>query len=130
MPNKNLSKFLPALVLIGSISCAVRNPQLLYTYENQSDLNVLRAFPHNNLGRKTSIEAAENEARTLREGNVDWNRFKSMTAPGDEVWTWVGNNSVPRRSFDKEGATKAGYCLLRKGKVIAIFDCFTVEVIQ
>ena len=114
-------------ILSFSISC-IHKP--LFTLENQSDYPFIAGFPHNSLVGKTNIEQIERGPKAFLEHNPDWDHFKSLMAPGDEVWE-CSTDHLPetKNSSENKNSARFGVCLIRKGKIIAIYDYLLMEII-
>ncbi len=85
----------------------------------------LGEFPDAWLRTKISIEDAEkHNMTTLSEVgskpiafghlNRQWNKFKQIIMPSDELW----EVRSPQEEWDRSAGV-AGFCIIRKGKVIA-----------
>ena len=119
---------LAILTCVGLLACQTHTAPRLY-YNSRNDSEILHKFPHNCLQSKVSNSEIENIDRHFDGKDLEWKTFKAILSPGDELWQWSGDSVVPNHHSDVRDSGKAGYCIMRNNKVIAIFYCYFVSVI-
>jgi hypothetical protein len=124
---KTMAFFLSLLAL--SISCAPKPVPYLEPPVGKAILyhlpmggHWLRNFPHNSLGRQTSIEECEaGHWYKNRSGDLGkaYSKFKSLIQRGDAIWIWSGENANMFNIY-RGVDVPSGICLLRNNKIIAV----------
>jgi len=121
-PQSHSNFVLGLLLALGCAKPETQSKHYWNYWSGPGDIQELFLFPHNSLVRLTSFEREETDYRWIKDDS-DWHQFKSLLKDGDELWQWAGGGNLVK--IKKEpgfgGAAAVGVCLIRKGKIVAIY---------